>query len=94
LAIDFVKNAPTFAFDGMDDSLLVDDVMILESFPVQYVVIINFESSHGGYGDRTGEILTQAITPHTIRVTIVDGQITSAVIDDVWDEISQETLEN
>jgi hypothetical protein len=67
--------------------------MILESFPVQYVVTINFESLHGGYGDRTGEILTQAITPHTIIVTVVDGQITSAIIDDVWDEINQETIE-
>jgi hypothetical protein len=93
LAIDFVRNASTFAFDGIDDSLTVEGVMILESFPVQYVVTINFESLHGGYGDRTGEILTQAITPHTIIVTVVDGQITSAIIDDVWDEINQETIE-
>jgi hypothetical protein len=93
LAIDFVKNAPTFAFDGMGDSLTVEDVMILESFPVQYVVTINFESLHGGYGDRTGQYLTQAITPHTIIVTVVDGQITSAIIDDIWDELSQETIE-
>jgi len=93
LAIGFLKNAPTFAFDGIDDSLTVEDVMILESFPEQYVIAINFESLHGGYGDRTSQILTQAITPHTIRVTIVDGQITSAIIDGVWDEISQETIE-
>ncbi|HXW02211.1 MAG TPA: hypothetical protein VD828_02415, partial [Candidatus Nitrosotenuis sp.] len=94
LAIDFVKNAPTFAFDGVDDSLTVEDVMILESFPVQYVITINFESSHGGYGDRTGQFLTQAITPHTIIVTVVDGQITSAIIDDAWDEVNQEMFVN
>jgi len=94
LAIDFVKSAPTFAFDGMDDSLTVEDVKILESFPVQYVVTINFESLHGGYGDRTDQFLTQAITPHTIIVTVVDGKITSAVIDDVWDEVNQEMLED
>jgi len=93
LAIDFVKNTPTFAFDGIGNSLTVEDVMILESFPVQYVVTINFESLHGGYGDRTGQYLTQAITPHTIIVTVVDGQITSAIIDDIWDELSQETIE-
>jgi hypothetical protein len=93
LAIGFVRNAPTFAFDGISESIMVEDVMILESFPVQYVVTINFESLHGGYGDRTGEILTQAITMHTIIVTVVDGQIISAIIDDVWDEINQETME-
>jgi hypothetical protein len=94
LAIDFVKNASTFAFDGIGDSITVEDVMILESFPVQYVVAINFESLHGGYGDRTGQFLTQAITPHTVIVTVVDGKIISAIIDDVWDEVNQEMLDN
>lgn len=94
LAMDFVESSPTFAFDGIADNLAVEDVKILESFPEQFVITINFESLHGGYGDRTGQFLTQAITPHTITVTIVDGQIISAIIDGVWNEVNQEMLED
>jgi hypothetical protein len=89
IAKDFVVTSPTFAFDGIPDTLQVGDVMVLESFPQQYVVTINFDSLHGGYGNRTGQILTQAITPHVIVVTIVEDKVVSAFIDDGWDELNQ-----
>lgn len=90
IARDFVKTTPTFAFDGMEDTLDVVDVKILESFPEQYHITIQFTSAHGGYGDRTGQIVTQALTPHTIEITIVENEVISAVTDNTWDELNNQ----
>jgi hypothetical protein len=89
-AVDFVMSGPTFAFDGIVDSLEVDSVMIMESFPPQYRVVIVFDSAHGGYGNRDGQVLTQAITPHRVDVLISEGIVRSAIIDGKWDELRQQ----
>lgn len=94
IAENFVKSSPTFAFDGIEESLAVKDMFVLESFPEQHVITIVFDSLHGGYGNRTDQMMTQAITPHTIVVTVVDGNITSAIMDETWDEINQKLLDN
>jgi hypothetical protein len=36
IALDFVRFALTFAFDGMEETLSIGEVMVLESFPEQY----------------------------------------------------------
>ncbi len=92
IAIDFVVQAPTFKYDGISDTLEVIDVKILESFPVQYVVTITFDSRHAGYGDRTGQVLAQVITPHTEVVKVVDDEVVSAILDNQWDELRQEPV--
>jgi hypothetical protein len=91
LAKTFVTTAPTFAFDGIGDSLKVNDVKVLESYPEQFVITISFDSLHGGYGDRSEQVMTQAISSHVIVVTVVDGKVISAIIDDTWDELNQKT---
>lgn len=90
IAVDFVMSGPTFAFDGIVDSLDVDSVMVMESFPPQYRVIIVFDSAHGGYGNRDGQVLTQAITPHRVDVLVSEGIVRSAIIDGKWDELRQQ----
>lgn len=40
IAKDFVVSSPTFAFDGMLDTLTVLDEVILESSPEQYIITI------------------------------------------------------
>lgn len=94
IAKDFVVLSPTFAFDGMPETLTVLDEVILESFPEQHIVTIGFTSLHGGYGDRTDQIVTQALTPHEIIVTVVENEIVSAIIDGKWDELNQQMLKN
>ncbi len=89
MAIEFIKNSPTFTFDGVPGSIEVVDVMAAESYPVQYFITVAFECSHAGYGDRTGQALAQVITRHVMRITISDDQVRSAVIDGVWDELNQ-----
>lgn len=88
-AREFVESSPTFSFDGIPGSIEVGDVVAAESYPIQYFMTVKFECRHAGYGDRTGQMLAQVITPHEMRITISGGQVLSAVIDGVWDELNQ-----
>jgi hypothetical protein len=92
-AMAFVKNGATYGYDGIPGTLAVRETRILESYPVQYVVVIAFESRHAGYGDRTGQILAQVITPHTAEVKVVQNTVVSAVLDGRWDELNQREIE-
>jgi hypothetical protein len=67
---------------------MVVDVDQLEKLPILYRVKIEFECAHSGYGDRTGMILLQVITPHEIVIGVEKGKVVSALIDDKWDELS------
>jgi hypothetical protein len=86
IALDFLINAPTYSFDGINGSMEVVERMIAESYPVQYFITIRFDCSQAGYGDRSGMMLAQVITTHEARVTVVDGEIINAILDDQWDE--------
>ncbi len=94
IARDFIIRAPTFRFDGIPETLNVTKVSILESLPLQYVITIDFESRHAGYGDRTGQALPGVITPHTAVVKVVRDNVVSAILDNQWDEVNREPLEN
>jgi hypothetical protein len=89
IALAFMKNGPTYGFDGIPGTLTVLDTKILESYPVQYVVTIAFESRQAGYGDRSGQVLAQVITRHVATVKVVNNNVVSAVLDDEWDELNQ-----
>jgi hypothetical protein len=58
--------------------------------PTCYDVTISFDSRHGGYGDRTGMMVIQVITPHTAVIQVRDGNVDSAILDGIWDEMNQE----
>jgi hypothetical protein len=92
IARDFLINGPTFSFDGIMDSVKVIDIYTMESFPEQHVVIISFDTLHAGWGDREGTFVAQVVTPHVIKITIVEGKVVSAVIDDKWDELKQDVI--
>ncbi len=89
IALDFLRNAPTFSFDGVEGSMEIVDMMIAESYPVQYFIKIRFDCSQAGYGDRSDMMLAQVITTHEARVVVVDGQISSVILDEQWDELIQ-----
>lgn len=90
IANEFVLSSPTFAFDGMEDTLEFGPITILESFPEQYLLDVMFTSSHGGFGDRTDQIVTQALTPHVMEIIISEGTVISAVTDGAWDELNNQ----
>jgi hypothetical protein len=86
LARTFVEQSPTYQFDGFD---LVDNQTIVLHCPYCWRFLFDFQSRHAGYGNRTGQVLAQVITPHTAEVTVINGTITSAVLDGRWNMLTQ-----
>lgn len=90
IAEEFVKNSPTFVFDGIEDTLRLTDTLTARC-PYCWVFIFEFDSSQPGYGDRTG-LMLPLITHHQAVVTVEQLEIMSAVMDDKWDMISQSLI--
>ena len=89
-AREFAVSQPTFAFDGIRQSLDVNLVSIIQSKTMPtYVVRVSFDSTHTGYGDRSGQVLEDAKTHHIMKVMVSDYGIGSATIDGIWDEYNQ-----
>jgi hypothetical protein len=86
----YIVTSPTFAFDGDINTLDTVYVDSVESIPSQYVIKISFDSSHGGFGNREGQMLIQAITPHTMTILVSEGNVISAVTDETWDELNHQ----
>jgi hypothetical protein len=88
LAKQFVMDDPTFKFDGMVETLKVE----LDESSDPVIAIVDFTSRQAGYGDRTGMMLAQVLTPHKCVLKISQGQVQSAVMDGTWDMISQKEI--
>ena len=88
-AREFAVSQPTFAFDGIQQSLSVNLVSIIQSKVPEYIVQVSFDSHHPGYGDRSNQALADAKTHHTMKVMVSDYGIGSSIIDGVWDEFNQ-----
>src|SRR3990170_4326234 len=86
----FILTSPTFAFDGDINTLDTEYVGSAESFPPQYMIKIAFDSAHGGFGNREGQVLTQVITPHKMDIIVSEGIVISAVTDETWDEMNHQ----
>lgn len=90
VALEFVKNEATFVYDGMEDTLKLVKTEELSAHSWRFSY--EFQSRHSGYGDRTGQVLLQVITPHQAVVTVTDGQVVKAIMDGKWDMTKQEML--
>lgn len=84
MAEELVRASDTFAFDGMEETLKLVKIDT-GATPVIWTFTFDFQSRHAGYGDRTGQILAQVITPHRVVVTVTQGDITSAIMDGQYD---------
>lgn len=91
-AKNFLLDGPTFKFDGITDTLKLVSTDTLKS-PYSWEFFFEFECSHSGYGERSGQSLLQVITPHTALVRVIEGKVVEAIIDNKWDELEQELLE-
>ena len=103
-ALEWLRAAPTFSYDGVEESLILNAsrTEATISMPTldtatgenkRYILFIGFECRHPGYGDRTGLMLAQVLTPHMAIITVEDNQVISAVIDETWDELHQVPVE-
>lgn len=86
----YIVSSPTFAFDGMPDTLDVEDISVMESYPVQYRIRIAFDSANAGFGDRTDQMLASVITHHKMDIIVSEGNVISAVTDGSWDELNHQ----
>ena len=82
----FIENSPTYQFDGYD---LEYNRTISLRCPYCWLFIFEFTSRHAGYGNRTGQILAQVITPHTASVIVKQGTVTYATLDGTWNMLTQ-----
>jgi len=88
---DFLRNAPTFKFDGVEGTLTLKETKALEQ-PLTWQFTYEFDSSHAGYGDRTAQAPAEATTPHVAIITVENGNVTAAVLDGVWNELTQQPI--
>lgn len=91
IALEYLRNSPTFRFDGIEDTLKHVKTYPLDK-PHSWEFIFTFESRHAGYGDRTGQVLAQVITPHTAHIIVQEGKVVSATLDDRWDIMNQSPI--
>jgi hypothetical protein len=92
VAKDFVTGESTYRFDGMADTLKLDATGTFPE-PGTYEVTGDFTSAHGGFGDRAGVFVTEALTPHRCILIVSDGRVTSALMDGSYDMIAQKTIQ-
>jgi hypothetical protein len=92
IALEFIKQSPTFVFDGIEETLQPTKSLEI-SIPFTWTFVFQFNSAHAGYGDRTGKMLAQVITPHEVSITIEQEEIVYASIDNKWDMINQTELD-
>ena len=89
IAGSYLLTCETFRFDGIKSSVTVDTVVRV---PSGWKIRLNFTCAHPGYGDRTGQLLPQVISPHQIQITVQESRVSSAIIDEKWDEVSQSLI--
>ncbi|MCD1295846.1 hypothetical protein CUJ83_12655 [Methanocella sp. CWC-04] len=92
VAKNFVMNDETYKFDGIPDTLNVYYWDTLR-MPYTYAIAAEFTSAHGGYGDRTGVPVTQALTHHNARIIVSKGKVISAIMDSRWDMINEKPIQ-
>jgi hypothetical protein len=86
VALEFVKQEATYRFDGIPETLKVTSTTSIAN---GWKYRIEFNSRHAGYGNRSGQVLAEVITPHTAEVTVQAKKVTKAIMDGQWDMISQ-----
>jgi hypothetical protein len=92
IAEEFVRNSPTFTYDGMEETLKLTETLTARC-PFCWTFTFEFDSRAAGYGDRTGQMLAQVITHHRAVIAVDKHEIISAVMDDKWDMLRQRELE-
>jgi len=91
IAYAFVLQSPTYRFDGIQGTLELVRTDTLRC-PGCWQFTYRFQSSHAGYGDRTGQMLAQVITPHQARITVQKYEVTQATMDERWDMLTESLL--
>ncbi len=87
-----MKREPTFTFDGFENSLQLVKTLYSD-IGETWTFIFQFVCRQAGYGDRTGQMLAQVLTPHKAVVTVAHGNIKSALMDEKWDMVTRQFID-
>jgi hypothetical protein len=87
----FVTGSSTYAYDG--SGLKLDETITLKCAQC-WQFKFSFTCSHAGYGNRSGRMLAQVITPHEALVSITEGRVAAATIDNRYDILSETMAED
>jgi hypothetical protein len=89
IASEYIKQSSTYEFDG-------SNLKFIESSPLKcaycWNFVFEFKSSHPGYGDRSGQALAKVITSHKAIILVTAGKVSTAILDNTWDMIRQNTI--
>ena len=88
-ATNFLINSPTYKFDGYGLNYISTNTLRC-SYCWEHV--FSFVSKSSGYGDRTGKAAVGNMTFHEEIVKVENGKVTSAIIDNRWDELNQKMI--
>jgi hypothetical protein len=91
IAADYIRNAPTYSFDGFPDALEATKVEPLECDGC-FEVTVKFACKSQGFGDRSAYFLISKLSLHTAIVRVEKGKVTSVIIDGIWDEMAQKAI--
>lgn len=100
IAEDFIQNSSTFKFDGIEGSIALvktePSFSFSSSIPPDnsWSYTFEFQNRHPGYGDRTGQYLTEIIVTHhaSIVVNMETDMVMTATCDDTWNMITEKDL--
>jgi hypothetical protein len=87
----FIKNTPTYTYDGVAGSIKKMTVAATENGQAWQTSYI-FKSKHPGYGDRSNQVLAETITEHSVQITIRDCRIVTATCDKNYDLLTNKQI--
>ena len=93
LAINLLKNSPTFTFDGIAGSIKQVSADSPDNGQT-WKLLYTFKTAHPGQGDREGQVLAQVITEHSAQLMLSNCKIVSAICDNSWDLLSDRAIQN
>ena len=88
ISMTLIKYSPTFAFDGIKDSVQLLKIETPDNGQTWNLLYV-FKTAHPGHGDRGGQVLAEVITEHSVQITVSNCKITSAVCDKTWDLLKE-----
>ena len=93
IAENYLLDSPTFTFDGIKDSF-EQSPEAEAAGPDKWRFLFSFTSTYEDYGDRSDEQLVKKETYHEAYITVFDGEVIKAVMDNYWDMIEQKSADD
>jgi hypothetical protein len=91
IATNFIKNEATYKFDGIPETFKLNETKTSAKYRWEFY--FEYQSRNSGYGDRINAILNPVITNHTAVISMENGTIKSAILDNKWDMKAQKLIE-